>query len=123
LRSCARRGSPDPAASPHRIDLDKSLFLVSSDKRFDCSGFVGNKLMSDFSKGKHARKIQNWSVRNGKESKKCWQALLRSLAKGNTPTRVIGLKLGRSEDSVRSKAHSEGVSLKPTNRPPYGNKE
>jgi hypothetical protein len=45
---------------------------------------------------------------------------LRDLARGNTPTRVIGLKLGRSEDAVRSKAHELGVSLKPTNQSPYG---
>ena len=45
---------------------------------------------------------------------------LRELAAGNTPTGVIGLKLGRSEDSVRSKAQAEGISLKPTNRSPYG---
>lgn len=48
---------------------------------------------------------------------------LRQLAKGNTPTRVIGLKLGRSENSVRSKASSEGVSLKPTNQSPYGSRK
>ena len=45
---------------------------------------------------------------------------LRELAAGNTPTGVIGLKLGRSEDSVRSKARAEGISLKPANRSPYG---
>ena len=45
---------------------------------------------------------------------------LRTLAKGNTPTRVIGLKLGRTESSIRSKAGNEGVSLKPTNQSPYG---
>ena len=44
---------------------------------------------------------------------------LRELARGNTPTRVIGLKLGRTEDSVRSKASELGVSLKPTNQSPY----
>jgi hypothetical protein len=45
---------------------------------------------------------------------------LRDLAKGNTPTGVIGLKLGRTETSVRSKAAREGISLKPVNRSPYG---
>lgn len=45
---------------------------------------------------------------------------LKTLAKENTPTRVIGLKLGRTEASVRSKARSEGISLKPINRSPYG---
>ncbi len=44
---------------------------------------------------------------------------LRDLAAGNTPTRVIGLKLGRTEDSVRSKAAALGVSLKPVNQSPY----
>lgn len=44
---------------------------------------------------------------------------LKSLARHNTPTRVIGLKLGRTEDSIRSKANNEGVSLKPTNQAPY----
>ena len=48
---------------------------------------------------------------------------LKQLAKENTPTRVIGLKLGRSEDAVRSKAQSEGISLKPTNQSPYGTKK
>jgi hypothetical protein len=45
---------------------------------------------------------------------------LRELARGNTPTRVIGLKLGRTEDAVRSKAASEGISLMPPNQSPYG---
>lgn len=44
---------------------------------------------------------------------------LKQLAKENTPTRVIGLKLGRTEDSVRAKAQDENVSLKPTNQSPY----
>ena len=43
---------------------------------------------------------------------------LRTLAKENTPTRVIGLKLGRTETSVRSQATRLGVSLKPTNQSP-----
>ena len=48
---------------------------------------------------------------------------LRRLARENTPTRVIGLKLGRTENSVRSKASSEGVSLKPTNQSPYNRRK
>lgn len=43
---------------------------------------------------------------------------LKTLAKGNTPTRVLGMKLGRSEAAVRAKAHEAGISLKPTNQPP-----
>lgn len=47
-------------------------------------------------------------------------ARLRELAQQNTPTRVIGLKLGRTEAAIRTKAYQEGISLKPVNRPPYG---
>ncbi|MDD5068202.1 MAG: hypothetical protein PHS53_00740 [Candidatus Pacebacteria bacterium] len=47
---------------------------------------------------------------------------LSELAKKNTPTRVIGLLLGRTEDSVRNRAGQNGVSLKPTNQSPYGTK-
>lgn len=46
-------------------------------------------------------------------------ARLRQLAQENTPTRVIGLKLGRTEDSVRAKASEEGISLQPWNQSPY----
>lgn len=48
---------------------------------------------------------------------------LRQLAKQNTPTRVIGLKLGRTEGAVRTKAADEGVSLKPTNQAPYNRRK
>lgn len=41
------------------------------------------------------------------------------LADQNTPTRVIGLKLGRTPDAVRTKASEERISLKPTNQSPY----
>ena len=44
---------------------------------------------------------------------------LRSLANGNTPTRVIGLQLGLTEDRVRAKAQEQGISLRPTNQSPY----
>jgi hypothetical protein len=45
---------------------------------------------------------------------------LRQLARGNTPTPVIGVKLGRTEDAVRNHASEIGRSLKPTNQSPYG---
>ncbi len=47
---------------------------------------------------------------------------LRSLANQNTPTRVIGLKLGRTEAAVRTKAGDKGISLKPVNQTPYNRK-
>lgn len=42
----------------------------------------------------------------------------RKLANQNTPTRVIGLKLGRTPGSVFTQASNLGVSLKPTNQSP-----
>ena len=44
---------------------------------------------------------------------------LKDLAKGNTPTRVIGVKLGRTPDAVSSKAAQDYISLMPTNQSPY----
>ena len=44
---------------------------------------------------------------------------LRRLVGENTPTRVIGLKLGRTPEAVYTKASDEGVSLRPTNQSPY----
>lgn len=45
---------------------------------------------------------------------------LRELAESNTPVGVMTMRLERSEDAVRSKAQSEGISLQPPNRSPYG---
>jgi len=47
---------------------------------------------------------------------------LEKLAGHNTPTRVIGLKLGRTAAAVQTKASAEGISLKPANQAPYGTK-
>jgi len=44
---------------------------------------------------------------------------LRSLARQNTPTGVLSLKLGRPPAAIRSKAQREGISLRPVNRSPY----
>lgn len=64
------------------------------------------------------------STRN---SGKPWTGLeiksMAGLANKNTPTRVIGLKLGRTETAVRTKASESGISLKPTNQSPYGTKK
>jgi len=48
---------------------------------------------------------------------------LEKLADKNTPTRVIGLELGRTENAIRTKASQEGISLKPTNQSPYNRRK
>jgi hypothetical protein len=64
------------------------------------------------------------STRNsGKRWSDSDAAQLKKLARQNTPTRVIGLKLGRTEDAVRGKASDLGVSLKPTNQSPYNRRK
>ena len=44
---------------------------------------------------------------------------LKQLAKGNTPTGVMSVKLQRPIAAIRSKAQREGISLRPVNRSPY----
>lgn len=41
---------------------------------------------------------------------------LRELAKENRPLRIIGLKLGRSPNAIRTKASEKGISLRRTNQ-------
>ena len=45
--------------------------------------------------------------------------MLRQLARGNTPTGVMSVKLQRPVAAIRSKAQREGISLRPVNRSPY----
>lgn len=58
---------------------------------------------------------KKWTVQDIKQLKK--------LVDQNTPTRVIGLKLGRTENSVRSTASKNDISLKPTNQSPYNRRK
>lgn len=66
-----------------------------------------------------AKKPQN----HGKDWSNAETKQLGELGKQNTPTRLIALKLGRTEGSVRSKAGAESVSLKPTNQSPYNRRK
>jgi hypothetical protein len=51
------------------------------------------------------------------------EANLQKLAKANTPTRVIGIKLGRTEAAIYGKASELDVSLAPTNQSPYNRRK
>ncbi len=48
---------------------------------------------------------------------------LKQLAKENTPTRVMGIKLKRTSDAIQAKASEIGQSLKPTNQSPYNRRK
>jgi hypothetical protein len=67
--------------------------------------------------------MQKKPANNGKTWSESDIQNLKKLAQENTPTRVIGLKLGRTESAVYAKANEENVSLKPTNRSPYNRKK
>ena len=62
-----------------------------------------------------ANKGKRWTLTEEKQ--------MSELARENTPTRLIGLKLGRSEAGVRAKAAEKGISLKPTNQSPYNRRK
>lgn len=70
--------------------------------------------------------IKTFSMKSPKNHGKAWNnqeiKQLEKLADQNTPTRVIGLKLGRTEASIYTKASEEGISLSPTNQSPYNRK-
>lgn len=61
-----------------------------------------------------------------KNSGKQWvakeEAQLKKEIKANTPTRIIGLKHGRTPGAIQAKAQELGLSLEPHNRSPYGTK-
>jgi hypothetical protein len=60
--------------------------------------------------------------KDGRSNPRSWSKddikQLKTLIKQNTPTRLIAVKLKRTEAAVRWKVHDEGLSLKPTNRSP-----
>lgn len=60
---------------------------------------------------------------HGKSYTKDDIATFSKLLKQNTPTRVIALKMQRTEDAIQSLAQREDKSLKPVNQSPYGTKK
>lgn len=73
---------------------------------------------------KGPRKANPKSKRNNRQP---WTSAdlrtLKQLAKANTPTGVISLKMGRTEIAIRGKAQREGISLAPPNRSPYNRRK
>jgi len=63
--------------------------------------------------------LPKYIVNKGKEWTPGEEKKLAQLAKQNTPTRVIGLELGRPVGGVRAKASELDISLNPTNQSPY----
>jgi len=76
------------------------------------AGFAPPDNRKGFAMSKSTRNTgKNWSSEDSKQ--------LRLLARKNTPTGVIGFKLGRTKSAIYARASQEGVPLKPTNQSPY----
>lgn len=67
--------------------------------------------------------MTDWPHKEGEPWSEEDVASLKQLAEENTPTRIIGLKLGRSDKAVYSKAAELGISLKPVNQSPYNRRD
>jgi hypothetical protein len=64
--------------------------------------------------------MPNTPPNSGKQWKPAEVKQLKTEIKQNTPTRVLGLKHGRTPEAVQSKANDLGLSTKPTNQSPRG---
>jgi len=63
-------------------------------------------------------------IRNkGKQWTLTEEKQLKALAQKNTPTRVIGLILGRPVGGVQNKASTLNISLKPKNQSPHNRRK
>jgi len=67
--------------------------------------------------------MAKYNRNSGKEWKTSEVSRLKKMAKENTPTRVIGLKLGRTENAVYAKASEKNITLSPTNQSPYNRRK
>jgi hypothetical protein len=94
--------------------LPKADFEVNLKKRVNTEN--SQSTPPETERGVSANTGKRWTVTQVKQ--------LRQLASQNIPTRVIGLKLGRTENAVRTKASEKGVSLKSKNHSSfYGRKK
>lgn len=58
---------------------------------------------------------KSWSPAQNRE--------LKQLIRENTPTRVMGMKLGRTPGAAQQHANDLGLSTKPTNQSPYNRRK
>lgn len=116
------------AGSGQLATLEQSWLLGSRLRRISTSVRSGNRPAGMGTGAGYATVVGRERVmpeaRSGKYAGKEWASgevnQLRELAESNTPVGVMSIRLGRSEDAIRSKAHAEGISLQPPNRRPYG---
>jgi len=67
--------------------------------------------------------MAKYNRNSGKQWSSNEVSTLKELAHGNTPTRVISLKMGRTPAAVQNMASQKNISLRPPNQRPYGTKK
>lgn len=67
--------------------------------------------------------MAKYNRNSGKPWKPSEFSQIRKLARQNTPTRVIGLKLGRTPEAIYNKASEKHISLASTNQSPYNRRK
>lgn len=93
------------------VRIDKTLEEYKDKVLFPEKVENANQVLKTVGMPKRKLRAKTWTARDERQ--------LNVLAQQHTPTRVIGLKLGRTPRAVRTKASEVGVSLKPTNQSPY----
>lgn len=88
-------------------------------RRSESAGFI----ISQYFNFMEFKKLSKKPANHGTPWTKQQDAQMRKLVKENTPTRVVGLKLGRTEAAVQGHVSEIGMSLKPTNHSPYNRRE
>ena len=130
MTDTSKPGSRDPGRAPDNrmLRAESSTFILPGVRGLTKPGFGVSLGTVESAASRHIGTLAFAGGRNPlvrpANQRRPWTPVqvkgLRQLAKGNTPTRVIALKLGRSAETVRSKASEQGVSLKPPNQSPYG---
>jgi hypothetical protein len=77
----------------------------------------------EFSRRKEDSDMPKTPKNQGKQWTPGENKQLRKLVKENTPTRVAGLKLGRTPGAAQQHANDLGLSMKPTNQSPYSRRK
>jgi hypothetical protein len=125
-KSSSKKASRNGSANGSSTSSASGRMSKSRASKVLRGGRGGNKskaaLALSGQKSKKERRASGQTRMYERNLAKPWTAaddrMLRELEGENTPTRVIGLQMGRSEASIYDRASEIGLSLKPTNQSP-----
>jgi len=67
--------------------------------------------------------MAKYNINSGKPWAESEINKIKQLAKQNTPTGVMSIKIGRTPNAIRTVASKNDISLKPVNRSPYNRRK